>query len=294
MRRGRLALPLLACCAYAHAAPVTLVDDAGQRLTLPAPAQRIISLAPHVTELLYAAGAGGKIVGTVEYSDYPVEAKGLPRVGDNQRLDLERILAMRPDVIVVWLHGSAQRQLDQLRRLGLPMYYSEPKKLADIGPAIEALGQLAGTRVVAARAAKEYRERLAQLTRRNAGKSTVKVFFQIWDQPVMSVNNSHLISDAMQVCGGRNVFGTLPALVPTVDVEAVIAADPEAIIATGADATRPAWLDEWKRWQRISAVRRNNLYSIPPDLITRHAPRVLDGVELMCKELDQARAQAPR
>jgi len=287
-------LPLLTCCAFAQAAPVNLVDDSGQRLILAAPAQRIISLAPHVTELLYAAGAGGKIVGTVEYSDYPVEAKGLPRVGDNQRLDLERILAMRPDVIVVWLHGSAQRQLDQLRRLGLPMYYSEPKKLADIGPAIDALGQLAGTRVVAARAAKEYRERLAQLMRQNAGKSTVKVFFQIWDQPVMSVNNSHLISDAMQVCGGRNVFGTLPALVPTVDVEAVIAADPEAIIATGADATRPAWLDEWKRWQRISAVRRNNLYSIPPDLITRHAPRVLDGVELMCKELDQVRAQAPR
>lgn len=294
MMRRLLPLFLLLSCAIARAAPVTLVDDAGQRVNLPAPARRIISLAPHVTELLYAAGAGGKIVGTVEYSDYPVEAKGLPRVGDNQRLDLERILAMRPDVIVVWLHGSAQRQLDQLRRLGLPMYYSEPKKLADIGPAIEALGQLAGTQAVAAQAAGQYRERLAQLTRRNAGKSTVKVFFQIWDQPLMSINNSHLISDAMHVCGGRNVFGALPALVPTVDLEAVIAADPEAIIATGADAARPPWLDEWKRWQRISAVQRNNLFFIPPDLITRHAPRVLDGVELLCKELDQARAQAPR
>jgi iron complex transport system substrate-binding protein len=294
MMRRLLPLLLLVLCAGARSAPVTLVDDAGQRITLAAPAQRIISLAPHVTELLYAAGAGSKIVGTVEYSDYPVEAKGLPRVGDNQRLDLERILAMRPDVIVVWLHGSAQRQLDQLRRLGLPMYYSEPKKLADIGPAIESLGQLAGTQGVAAQAANEYRERLARLTRLAAGKSTVKVFFQIWDQPVMTINNSHLISDALQVCGGRNVFGALPALVPTVDLEAVIAADPEAIVATGTGVGRPAWLDEWKRWQRITAVKRNNLYSIPPDLITRHAPRVLDGVEMLCKELDQARAQAPR
>jgi iron complex transport system substrate-binding protein len=247
-----------------------------------------------VTELLYAAGAGGKIVGTVEYSDYPPAAKSLPRVGDNQRLDLERILAMHPDLIVVWLHGSAQRQLDQLRRLGLPMYYSEPKKLADIGPAIEALGQLAGTLQTAAEAARQYREQLARLTAQNAGKPRVRVFFQIWDQPVMTVNRTHLISNALRVCGGDNVFGHLGALAPTVGAEAVIAADPQAIIATGADAGRPPWLDDWRGWPRITAVKRGNLFFIPPDLITRLSPRVLDGVELMCKELDQARSAGLR
>ena len=275
----------------AHAAPVTLIDDSGRRVTLAAPAKRIVSLAPHVTELLYAAGAGERIVGTVEYSDYPPQAKALPRVGDNERLDLERILAMHPDVIVVWLHGSAQRQLDQLRRLGIPMYYSEPKKLADIGPAIEALGRLAGTEAIAAQAAKQYRERLARLTAANAGKREVRVFFQIWDQPVLTVNRAHLISDAMRVCGGRNVFAALPPLVPTAGAEAVIAADPEAIIAAGADAARPPWLDDWKRWPKIAAVKQGNLFFVQPDLITRLSPRVLDGVEIMCAQLDQARAR---
>jgi iron complex transport system substrate-binding protein len=272
--------------------PISITDDAGQRITLKAHAQRIISLAPHVTELLYAAGAGGRIVGTVEYSDYPQEAKALPRVGDNQRLDLERILAMKPDLIVVWLHGSAQRQLDQLRRLGLPMYYSEPRKLADIGPAIEAMGRLAGTEAVAAKAAQEYNQRLSRLERENAGKPPIKVMFQIWDQPVMTINGSHLMSDAMRVCGGRNVFGHLQSLVPTVDVEAVLTADPDVIVASGADASRPPWLDEWKRWRRLSAIRRNNLYFIAPELITRLSPRVLGGVEQLCKQLDEARTHA--
>jgi iron complex transport system substrate-binding protein len=212
-------------------------------------------------------------------------------VGDNERLDLERILAMKPDLIVVWLHGSAQRQLDQLRRLGLPMFYSEPKKLADIGPAIQMLGRLAGTEPVAAQATQRYNDRLSQLLRDNLGKPPLKVFFQIWHQPVMTINGNHLMSDAMQVCGGRNVFAALPTLVPTVDVEAVLAADPQVIIASGADASRPPWLDEWKRWRQLAAVRQNNLYFIAPELITRLSPRVLDGVELMCKQLDEVRAR---
>ena len=282
---------LLLACAGAQAAPLTVTDDSGQRLTLKAPARRIVSLAPHVTELLYAAGAGGKIIGTVEYSDYPVEAKALPRVGDNQRLDMERILAMKPDLLVVWMHGNAQRQLEQLRALKLPMYYSEPKKLADIAPAIEAMGRLAGTQAVAAQAARAFDARLQKVLRENTGKAPVKVFFQIWDQPVMTINNSHLISDAITACGGRNVFGALPALVPTVDVEAVLRADPQAIIATGADATRPRSLDEWKRWRNLAAVRRDNLFFLAPDLISRLSPRVIEGLEQMCAQLDTARSR---
>lgn len=280
---------LLCLCACAQAAPVTVTDDAGNTLTLPAPAQRIVSLAPHVTELLFAAGAGNKIVGAVEYSDYPEAAKAIPRVGDNQRLDLERILALHPDLIVVWLHGSAQAQLEQLRRLGVPLFYSQPKKLSDISGAILALGRLAGSETEAAGAAGFYAGSLARLHMDNAGKAPVKVFFQIWDQPLLTVNDTHLISDALRTCGGRNVFGALPALVPSVDVESVLAADPQVIVATGANAARPPWLDDWKRWQRLSAVRGNNLFFLPPDSITRLSPRVLDGVVMLCRELDEAR-----
>lgn len=294
MRAARLfALLLFGLHAAAHAAAVTVTDDAGNAVSLAAPARRIISLAPHVTELLYAAGAGDRIIGTVEYSDYPREAKSIPRVGDNTRLDMERILALHPDLIVVWLHGSAQRQLEQLRKLGLPLFYSEPKKLADIGPAIETLGRLAATESTAAQAARQYNQRLEKLTRDNAGKAPLKVFFQIWDQPLMTVNNSHLMSDAMRICGGRNVFGALPALVPNVDIEAVLGADPQVIVASGADASRPPWLDDWKRWQRLAAVKQNNLFFLPPELITRLSPRMLDGVEMLCKQFDEARARKP-
>lgn len=290
MRRA-LALLFFCLCAAARAAPVAVTDDAGNHLTLPGPAQRIVSLAPHVTELLFAAGAGSKVVGAVEYSDYPEAAKAIPRVGDNQRLDLERILALHPDLIVVWRHGNAQGQLEQLHRLGLPMFYSQPGKLADIGPAVEVLGRLAGTDAVAAQAARQYDERLARLTKENLGKAPLKVFFQIWDQPLMTVNGTQLISDAIRTCGGQNVFGALPALVPTVDIEAVLAADPQVIVATGADASRPPWLDDWKRWQHMAAVHRNNLFYLPPDSITRLAPRVLDGVEMLCRQFDEARAK---
>jgi iron complex transport system substrate-binding protein len=283
---------LLALCSRAHAAPVDLVDDGGQHLHLPAPAGRIVSLAPNVAELLYAAGAGPNLVGTVAYSDYPQAARQLPRVGDSQRIDSERLLALRPDLIIAWLHGNAQAQLEQLRRLGIPLYYSEPKKLSDIGPAIRAMGKLAGTEALAEQAARQYQSRLDRLTAANAGKPPVRVFFQIWDQPLMTINDHHLIADAIHTCGGVNVFGTLAPLVPTVNAEAVIAADPQAIVATGADAGRPPWLDEWRHWPKIAAVRDGNLYFIDPDLITRLSPRVLGGVERLCRQLDQVRAKA--
>ena len=282
-------LASLALSSAASAATIEVIDDSGRTIRLSGPARRIISLAPHITELLFAAGAGKNVIAAVDYSDFPDAAKALPRVGDNERLDLERIAALKPDLLMVWLHGAAQRQLEQLRKLGIPVFHSEPKSLADVARALENFGMLAGTNVAADAAALEYRRRLNQLASSSRGLTLVPVFIQIWDVPPMTVNDRHLISDAVRLCGGRNVFGILPALAPAVSAEAVIAANPEAIVATGMASGRPDWLNAWKTWPRLTAVSRGNLFAIAPELITRHTPRILDGVEQLCAQLAAAR-----
>jgi iron complex transport system substrate-binding protein len=281
----------LAVGSAALATEIRLADDSGRSLTLKQPAQRIISLTPHMTELLFAAGAGGQVVGTVEYSNYPAAAQRIPRIGDNAQLDLERIVALKPDLIVVWQYGNAQRQLDKLLRLGIRVYYNEPRRLADIARAIEQLGRLAGTETVALPAARAFLAREAGLRQRYAGRALVTVFYQIWDKPLMTVNGDHLISDVIRLCGGHNVFAGLKSLTPEISTEAVLAADPEAIGGVTAEAGQTENLDGWKAWPRLKAVARDNLFVIHADLISRNTPRILDGAQQMCEQLDVARAR---
>jgi iron complex transport system substrate-binding protein len=278
----------------AHAA-ISVTDDTGATVTLPAPAQRVISLAPHVTELLYAAGGGAKVVGAVSYSDYPPEAKQLPRVGDNKALDLERIVALKPDLIVVWRHGNAQRQLDRLRELHIPLFFSEPRHLDDVAVSLTKLGQLLGTSSTADVAARAYRQDIAKLRSQYASRPPVSVFYQVWDQPLMTLNGDHMVSDVIALCGGRNVFAGLEPLVPTVSTEAVLAANPEAIFTAAPGATRPdttlPQLSTWRAWPSLTAVANNNLFAIDGDLINRPAPRIAQGAKQMCEDLEAARSR---
>lgn len=281
----------LAPAGTAAAAEIRVTDDSGRSLTLRQPAQRIISLTPHMTELLFAAGAGGQVVGTVEFSNYPPAAQRIARIGDSAQLDLERILALKPDLIVVWQYGNAQRQLDKLLRLGIPVYYNEPRRLADIARAIEQLGRLAGTEAAALPAARAFAARAAELRERYAGRAQVTLFFQIWDKPLMTVSGAHLISDVIRLCGGRNVFADLKLLTPQVATEAVLAADPEAIGGVTAEAGQAGNLDAWKQWPRLQAVARRNLFVIDSDLISRNTPRILEGARELCEHLAAARAR---
>jgi iron complex transport system substrate-binding protein len=278
----------------AHAA-ITVTDDSGATVTLAAPAQRVISLAPHVTELLYAAGGGPKMVGAVSYSDYPPEAKQLPRVGDNKALDLERIVALKPDLIVVWRHGNAQRQLDRLRELHVPLFFSEPRRLDDVAVSLTKLGQLLGTSASADAAAAAYRDDIALLRAQYAKRPSVSVFYQVWDKPLMTLNGEHMISDVIALCGGRNVFADQQPLVPTVSTEAVLAANPEAIVTAAPGATRPdttlPQLDSWRAWPQLAAVAHRNLFAIDGDLINRPAPRIAQGARQMCEDLELARSR---
>jgi iron complex transport system substrate-binding protein len=272
-------------------AELAVTDDSGRELQLARPAQRIISLAPHITEQLYAVGSGAELVGAVEYSDYPEAAKRLPRVGGYSRLDLEAILALRPDLVVGWLSGNDNRQLERLEQLGIPVYRSEPRELADIASGLRRLGILSGHREEAAARADGFEQTLAQLRAAHHGQRPVRVFYQIWNRPLMTINGAHLISDVIRLCGGENVFAGLPALTPVVSEEAVIAVDPDIIIASGMGEARPEWLDEWRRWQGLRAVRNGRLRFIPPDLLQRATPRLLQGAERLCRMLEQARAE---
>jgi len=288
------ALCVLAFALQARAA-ISVTDDTGATVTVAQPAQRVISLAPHVTEMIYAAGAGAKLVGAVSYSDYPPEAKQVPRVGDNKSLDLERIVALKPDLIVVWRHGNAQRQLDRLRELHIPLYFNEPHHLDDVAVTVTKLGVLFGTSLVADAAARAYREDISRLRARYAARPVVSVFYQVWDEPLMTLNGDHMISDVISLCGGRNVFASLQPLVPTVSTEAVLAADPEVIVTAAVGATRPdrplPSLEKWKAWPALTAVARGNLFAIDGDLINRPSVRLAVGAARLCKDLDVARGR---
>jgi iron complex transport system substrate-binding protein len=281
-----LALPALAN-------EIRMVDDAGRHVILKQPARRMVSLAPHITELLFAAGAGDRVVGTIEYSTYPEAAKRIAVIGDSAQLDLERIIALKPDLLVVWQHGNAQRQLERLLDMGIPAFYNQPSRLADIAHSIEQLGRLAGTEAVARAAARDFRARANELGARYAGRSPVTLFYQLWEQPLMTVNGEHLISDLMRVCGARNVFAGLKPLVPRVSTEAVLAANPEAMLGAVFEPPARGDLDNWKTWSRLTAVARGNFILIHTDLLNRPTPRILEGTRHLCEGVEAARARRP-
>ena len=274
-------------------ADLVVKDDTGQEVRLKAPAKRIVTLAPHAAESLFAAGAGDKLVGTVDYSDYPPEAKKVPRVGGYSRIDLEAVAALKPDLVLAWESGNNMTQVDKLQALGLTVYVSQPNTIDNIANQIERIGQLAGTESAANATAERFRKRLDSLRTTNAGKPQVRVFYQIWKTPLITVGGPQIISDAIKICGGDNVFGHLKQMAPNVTVEAVLEADPEAIIATGMGDARPEWLHDWDKWTRMTAVKRGNLFHINPDIMQRHTPRILDGTERLCAHLDVARSRRP-
>lgn len=282
----------LCFCIWSPAdAAIRTVDDTGHEVTLSAPAQRIISLAPHVTELLFTVGAGTRIVATVEFSDYPPAARAVPRIGGSGGIDMERIVALQPDLIVAWASGNPKRWIERLRGLGFPVYLTQPDKLEDVARNLEQLGRLTGTGTAAAAEIERFNVRHRGLRARYANRPTVRVFYQVLDPLLITVNGEHLISEVLRLCGGENVFAGLPVLAPAIGEEAVLQADPEAIVAGGTEDGWRTWREHWRRRPEVTAVRRDALYFIPADLLHRHTLRVLDGAQRLCAALEDARSK---
>ncbi|MES2069341.1 MAG: cobalamin-binding protein [Pseudomonadota bacterium] len=293
VRRGAI---LAAGCLWScHAAAVVSVtDDAQHTISLGSPARRIVSLAPHTTEILFAVGAGPQLIGVSEYSDYPEQARHIPSVGNVFALDFERVLALKPDLVVVWGTGNGAAIASKLRELHLNVYQSEPHDYEGIATSMERLAVLSGNAASGKAAAGAFRQRLDGLKKTYAqapGSKPVSVFYQIWRSPLMTLNDAHMVSAAIRLCGGENIFGKLREISPTVNVEAVLKADPEVIMTT--DGEKQDALADWLRFTKLAAVAKSNLYTVKGDWINRSGPRILDGTEAVCKFLDGARKKRP-
>lgn len=288
----RLVAVLLAAAGLATAslparADVRVVDDAGTTIILAKPAQRIVTLAPHATELVFAAGAGDRIVGVVKGSDWPPAATKLPVIGDVAGLDLERIVALAPDLIVTW-PWTTPAQVAWLKGHGFPVFETDARRIDDIPSEIARLGILAGTQANADAAAARFRARAAAISRSAVHSPALRVFYQVDDAPIYTLGGEQLVTQAIERCGGTNVFGAQPVPALQVSVEAVLVADPQVIVAGTDGALRPAWLDRWRRWTGLAAVRLGNLFVVDANLLHRPGPRFVDGMASLCAALAQA------
>jgi len=262
-----------------QAAAIRLVDDTGQALELAQPPQRIISLTPHLTELLFAVGAGPQLVGVDSASDYPEAARTLPRVGDFSRVNFERILALKPDLVIVWVGGNRAADIHGLKKLGLPVLNTQATQLDDVARLLRLFGQVKGHAGAGEASARAYSARLAALQVRVSQQPPVNVFYQVWDRPLMTVGGTHWISDALALCGARNIFADLRALSPVVSREAVLQRAPELIVS-GSDAP-----DVWQQWQRFAslpAVKNRAFVRVNADRLHRPTPRLVEGVAELC------------
>jgi len=284
---GILLASLLAAQALSQV--VSAVDFTGRTVTLDAPARRIVALAPHSVENIFSAGAGDRLVGVVSASDFPPAARGLPRVGSYNAYSLESIARAEPDLIVMWGSGNGMRTLGKLEVLGIPVFVSEPRKLEDIGRDIRAIGALAGTGAIAEARALQLEQGLARLRDQYSRQQPLSVMYEIWNDPLQTINGDHLISQVIELCGGRNIFAGVANLAPRVNIESVLALAPQVIIASGMSDSRPHWLDDWRRYQALPAVRNDGLFFVHPDLLERPTARVLLGAQTLCAQLDSIR-----
>jgi iron complex transport system substrate-binding protein len=281
--------------ATAPAAALTVTDDTGQPVTLAHPALRIISLAPGATEMLFAAGAGDRLIATVDFSDEPAAAKRVPRIGDVTAVDMERLVALHPDVVVVWPGGGNPAQIEKIAQSGIPIYRQQVNRLADLPASLRRLGALTSDAAVAEQAARTVAAELARIARdygggaRPAGAAAAgappTVLLEVWNRPIYTVGGTHLMSDALNSCGVRNVFGDLKELGPVIDTEAVIARNPDIIVAAAPPGEGASWLAEWRRFGSLSAVRAGRLIAFEDQRLSRLGPSVVIATEALCKAL---------
>lgn len=275
---------LLVLCLFpplAFAAPLTVVDDLQRSVSLPDHARRIVSLAPYITELLYEAGAGDKVVATVEHSDYPPQAAGLPRIGDFQAVDFEALLALKPDLVIAWGSGTRRALWEKIESLGIPVFLSEPRALEDIADTLKRFGRLAASTQIAQKTADEYTASLRMLRRRHAAKEVFTVFYAIWHRPLMTVNGRHMISHALRVCGVENAFNDLGPLTAEISAEALFSRRIQAIVAG----------ERVMSDLKGTVLPKVPVLSVDDKRLHRQTPRILEAIDELCVSLDKLRRQ---
>jgi iron complex transport system substrate-binding protein len=287
--RSMFVFGMLGSCATVRA-DIRVHDDAGRLLVLPAPAQRVVSLSPHITELLFAVGAGSQIVGVSALSDYPEEARQLPRISGGVRLDIEQILALRPDLVVGWLSGNARSDLDRFVHAGIPVFIAEPRRLSEVPDTMVNLGTLTGHDADARRVADSFRKDTARLRADVHGRRPVRVLLEVSAQPLMTLSHVHMVNDMLSLCGGRNIFAASETIAPVINLEDVLLEEPDAVLFSSSLGSVSDVRDWWQDRVPLRAVRAGRLYAFNGDLVLRQGPRAIEGARQICSLLDAARA----
>jgi len=282
----RAVMFVLVVAVAADARALQASDDRGVAISLGEPPERIVTLAPHLAEIAFAAGAGGKLAGVSSFSRHPAEAERLPVVASHGRIDIERLIALRPDLVLAWRSGNSPLQIDRLERVGIRVFVTEVRTLADIPRIVRAVGALAGSVDVAEARAREFESEVEELRAHHARVRRLAVFLEIWHRPMLTVNGVHLISDVLRHCGGRNVFAAARALTPLVSREQMLDARPEVIVTSGFGSEAP---QAWEGLESVPAVRNRRIYAIDPDWLHAQGPHVLEGVRALCGRLELAR-----
>lgn len=249
---------------------------------------RIVTLAPHLAELVYAAGAGGALVGVSAYSNFPQAVKALPQIGDAFLIDQEQLMLLQPDILLAWKSGTAAHTVDELRDRGYRVEVIGTNGLNDIANALITIGHLTGRVAEADSAAAAFLADIDRLRVTDAPNETVRVFYQVSSRPLYTVNGDHYVSELITLCGGENIFSDLSALAPLVSEEAVLVRDPELMIAGRfADDSEP--LANWRRWPALTASVLDNYFYLPADLLARPTPRLVQAGTIICEILEEAR-----
>jgi iron complex transport system substrate-binding protein len=273
---------------------VQVTDFNGSIIRLENPAKRIVALAPHIVENVYSAGAGKQLVGVVSYSDFPAAATSLPIVGGYAQTNLEKILQLQPDLVIAWESGNSDSSVARIKQLGFTVYVDQPKLLDDVAKSIRDIGILAGTSEIAESTATAYLKEINNVRQKDLAGQPVPTFYQVWNSPLRTINGGHIISNAIELCGGVNIYADEAAVAPIINIESILERDPEAILASGMSDARPEWLDDWQAWPSLSAVKSDNLFFIDPDHIQRHTVRIIKGIHTICEQLQQARDKRPQ
>ncbi len=269
-------------------AEIKVLDDLSREVTLAAPAQRIVSLAPHLTEVMFYLGIGDKVVGTVRFSDFPAEASKIPIVGDAFAVSVEAIVKLDPDLVVAWSSGGNDAVVEKIKSLGFPVYYSEPRTLAGVAESAAHIATLAGRQRYGRELAEKFRVKLDKLRRSPDTRDRPRVFFQISSHDLYTVNAHHLIGQVISLCGGENIFASSQIPVPLVSNESVLLAEPEIIIFSSGLHESPHWKERWSKFEAIPAVANDRLFEMSADLITRPGFRMLEGIEQLCNIISEA------
>ena len=273
-----------------RAADITVIDDRGKAITLSAPAQRIVTLAPSIAELVYGAGAGERLVGVARFSDFPPAVLTLPKVGDAARVDLEQVFALKPDLIIGWKTGNQSADIERLEQFGFKVFVIEPATLSAIPRVLRTMGRLAGNNATAEIAAVGFERGIAALAERYGRRLIVRVFYEIWHEPLMTVNGRHMINDVIRLCGGSNVFAGVPGLTPVVSLESVIAAQPEVVLGGSSAISPEEFAALWRGYRNFVKLRNVNAMFVDPDQIQRQTPRILQGAQTVCEHLEKVRS----